>query len=100
VITGAFTTVCDGLYRQRLLTIFIEVSAQENDKVQLSQLYHGLRRPIEMAELLIDLFTGKFADEPLFLLKLVLNSLKTLHKSLEVMFLVNYLRALVLFLRF
>jgi hypothetical protein len=65
VITIAFTTVRDHFYRQRLLTLFIEISAQESDKVQFYQpdhLCHALRRLIEMAELLIDLFTGKFAD--------------------------------------
>jgi hypothetical protein len=65
VITIAFTTVRDHFYRQRLLTIFSKISAQESDKVQFYQLYHlchALRRLIEMAELLTNLFSGKFAD--------------------------------------
>lgn len=61
-ITLTMDTVKDSKYRQDLLKSFVEFAAKYCDKFQLSQLYHALREPKFVSDLLVTLRTSPKSD--------------------------------------
>jgi 26S proteasome regulatory subunit N2 len=64
-ITLTLATVSDTVYRQRLLTLFVDLAGNHSDKFRLAQLYTALQRPLQIAELFTALRSSRDPDGPL-----------------------------------